>query len=221
MANSDKITGKGIIFDLDGTLWDSSEQVVHSWNEVLAKRPETELQITIEDMQGYMGKTLENIAGLMLPDIPYELRMEIMRECCENENNYLLKHGGKLFPDLERVLDELSRRYELFIVSNCQSGYIEVFLEYHRLGKYFTDIECPGSSGLEKTGNIRLIAERNRLERAVYIGDTQGDCDSAEAAGVTFIHAAYGFGKIDHKVPEIGSLNEIAEAVRPFLDDLN
>lgn len=209
---------KGIIFDLDGTLWDSSEQVVHSWNEALARRPETNLQITVDDMRGYMGKTLEKIAGLMMPDIPYELRMDIMKDCCENENAYLSKHGGKLFPNLEKVLEELSEKYKLFIVSNCQSGYIEVFLEYHRLGKYFADTECPGGSGLEKAGNIRLISERNNIDKAVYIGDTQGDCDSAEAAGVQFIHAAYGFGTIDHDVPEVNSLSEISGAVKPFLD---
>lgn len=213
------MANKGIIFDLDGTLWDSSEQVVKSWNEALAKRPETDLQITVSDMQGYMGKTLEKIAELMMPDIPYELRMDIMKDCCDNENRYLRSHGGKLFPELENVLKKLSEKYKLFIVSNCQSGYIEVFLEYYKLEKYFADIECPGGSGLEKAGNIRLISERNALEKAVYIGDTQGDCNSAEEAGVTFIHAAYGFGKIDHKVPEVHSLTEIEAAVKPFLDD--
>ncbi len=213
------MANKGIIFDLDGTLWDSSEQVVKSWNEALARCPDTDVQITVSDMRGYMGKTMEKIAELMLPDIPYGARMDIMKDCCETESRYLSEHGGILFPELENVLKKLSGKYKLFIVSNCQSGYIEVFLEYHKLGKYFTDIECPGSSGLEKAGNIRLICERNGLEKAVYIGDTQGDCDSAEEAGVTFIHAAYGFGTIDHKVPQVRSLTEIEAAVKPFLDD--
>ena len=207
---------KGIIFDLDGTLWDSSENVVKAWNEVLSRR--TGKTIAVSDMQGYMGKTLEKIGELMLPDIPAELRSDIMRECCENENGYLRIHGGKLFPELENVLKELSGQYKLFIVSNCQSGYIEVFLEYSGLGKYFTDFECPGGSGLEKAGNIRLVSERNGLEKAVYIGDTQGDCDSTEEAGFPFIHAAYGFGTIDHEVPKIFSLTEISQAVKPFLE---
>ena len=207
----------GIIFDLDGTLWDSSEQVVKSWNEVL--EPRAGKTITVSDMQGYMGKTLEKIGELILPDIAADLRSDIMKECCDNENSYLMRHGGKLFPDLEAVLKKLSEKYKLFIVSNCQDGYIEVFLEYYGLGKYFTDTECPGRSGLEKSGNIRLVIERNGLEKAVYIGDTQGDCDSAEAAGVQFIHAAYGFGKIDHEVPKIFSLTEISDAVKPFLGE--
>ena len=207
---------KGIIFDLDGTLWDSSENVVRSWNEVLDRRAGK--TITVSEMQGYMGKTLKKIGELMLPDISDDLRSDIMRECCENEQNYLSRHGGKLFPELENVLKQLSERYKLFIVSNCQSGYIEVFLEYSGLGKYFTDHECPGGSGLEKAGNIRLVSQRNGLEKAVYIGDTQGDCDATEEAGIPFVHAAYGFGTIDHDVPKIFSLTEIEQAVKPFLD---
>lgn len=205
----------GIIFDLDGTLWDSSENVVRSWNEILEKR--TGKTITPEDMQGYMGKTLWKIGELMLPDIPDDLRTDIMKECCANENKYLRVHGGVLFPDLEKVLKELSQIYKLFIVSNCQSGYIEVFLEYTGFGKYFSDFECPGGTGKEKGDNIRIVVERNNLDKAVYIGDTQGDCDSADYAGIPFIHAAYGFGTINREVPAVNSLSEIGEAVKAFL----
>ena len=131
----------GIIFDLDGTLWDSSEQVAGAWSVILSRRSETDKRVrslvTGEDMRGYMGKTMEVIAALMLPDTDEKTRLEIMDECGEYENEYLSGHGGKLYPDLERELDRLSKSFKLFIVSNCQSGYIETFLEYHKLCKYF------------------------------------------------------------------------------------
>ena len=207
---------KGILFDLDGTLWDSSENVVKAWNEVLMRYDLR--QITRDDMQSYMGKTLEKIGELMLPDLGIEERSRIMKECCDNENDFLSRHGGMLFPNLENVLAELSQKYELFIVSNCQSGYIETFLKYHKLEKYFTDHECPGGTGKEKGENIRIVVDRNNLEKAVYIGDTQGDCESAFFAGIPFIHAAYGFGKVDADVPKIKSIGEIANAVIEFLE---
>lgn len=207
---------KGILFDLDGTLWDSSENVVKAWNEVLMRYDLR--QITRDDMQSYMGKTLEKIGELMLPDLGIEERSRIMKECCDNENDFLSRHGGVLFPNLENVMAELSQKYELFIVSNCQSGYIETFLKYHKLEKYFTDHECPGGTGKEKGENIRIVVDRNALEKAVYIGDTQGDCESAFFAGIPFIHAAYGFGKVDADVPKIKSIGEIANAVIDFLE---
>lgn len=209
---------KGIIFDLDGTLWDSSEQVAAAWSETLKTRPETDRQVTGEDMRGYMGKTLEAIADLMLPELPKSLRMEIMKECCDNEEVYLRKVGGRLFPNLEKELERLCGKYSLFIVSNCQSGYIETFLEYHKLGKYFADFECPGGTGLGKGENIKIVMERGGIEKAVYVGDTQGDCDSADFAGIPFIHAAYGFGKINREVPAVHSFSEIYGAAGEILD---
>lgn len=207
---------KGILFDLDGTLWDSSENVVKSWNEVLARYALR--RITRTDMQSYMGKTLEKIGELMLPELDVSERSCIMKECCDNENNFLGRHGGTLFPDLENVLAELSQKYELFIVSNCQSGYIETFLQYHKLERYFTDYECPGGTGREKGENIRIVIDRNNLEKAVYIGDTQGDYESAVFAGIPFIHAAYGFGNVEADVPKIKSIGEIANAVKEYLE---
>lgn len=208
----------GIIFDLDGTLWDSSEQVVRSWNEILRRRPETDIQITVEDMHGYMGKTMKKIAELMMPGLSAEVREDILHECERCENDYLRGCGGVLFPGLEEALAELSERYGLYIVSNCQKGYIEVFLEYHKLEKYFSDHECNGGTGMEKGDNIRLVVERNKLDKVVYIGDTQGDCDASDYAGIPFIHAAYGFGTINREVPKVNNLYEIAEVVKAFLE---
>ena len=54
--------------------------------------------------------------------------------------------------------------YKLFIVSNCQDGYIECFFKAHKLDKYFTDYECPGRTGLSKGENNKLIIERNNLK---------------------------------------------------------
>lgn len=211
----------GIIFDLDGTLWDSSEQVAGAWSVILSRRSETDSRVrrsvTGEDMRGYMGKTMEVIAALMLPDTDEKTRLEIMDECGEYENEYLSGHGGKLYPDLEKELDRLSKSFKLFIVSNCQSGYIETFLEYHKLGGYFEDFECPGGTGLAKADNIRIIMERNSLDRAVYVGDTQGDLDASDSAGVPFIHASYGFGSVNSEVPAVKSFSEIFETAEKIL----
>ena len=187
----------GIIFDLDGTLWDASKQVVPAWNRVLDLYPQLHKHITETDMQGFMGKTLDTIAGLMFPNLDEKESLKILRECCQEEQIYLQEHGGTLYPNLEKTLMFLQDKYKLFIVSNCQDGYVQAFLNHHGLGRYFTDYEMSGRTGQIKGENIKLILDRNHLTKAVYVGDTQGDMEAAIYAGVPFIYAKYGFGNLN------------------------
>ena len=126
---------KGIIFDMDGTLWDSAKQVAESWNVVLEKEyPEVSVRITKEDMYRVMGKTMDVIADLLFPDEEKKKREEILEACGKYEIQYLKEHGGQLYPNVEKTFQELQKEYDLYIVSNCQKGYIEAFLDYYHLG---------------------------------------------------------------------------------------
>ena len=166
---------KGIIFDMDGTLWDSAENVAKSWNKAIADYGYERAPITKEDMYSVMGKTMDVLASII---------------------------------------------YDLYIVSNCQRGYIESFFAYHGLGRYFKDTECYGNNELEKSENIKLIVERNNIDEAVYVGDIQGDYDSSKKAGVKFIHAAYGFGTIDDDVPAIRKFSELPQVADRVFDEI-
>jgi phosphoglycolate phosphatase len=200
---------KGIIFDLDGTLWDSAQAVVDSWNVVIDSLPDFCKRITVEDMESLMGKTMDDIAYTYFDTVSRERALEILQACMDYENEYLEQVGGILYPHLEEVLEDLSKDYFLAIVSNCQSGYIEAFLEYYGFGHYFEDIECFGNNGLQKGENIRRLAERNGLTKAVYVGDIQGDYDATMEAGLTFIHAAYGFGTITQVTAKISCFKDL------------
>ena len=58
---------KGIIFDMDGTIWDSSENVAKSWDIMVKKAGFPEQEITQDDIKGVMGKTMDVIADLLFP----------------------------------------------------------------------------------------------------------------------------------------------------------
>lgn len=204
---------QGIIFDMDGTLWDSAEGVAQSWNCIVAQEYTPDRVITAEEIQSVMGKTMDKLAEALFPELPEAQRMELLEKCCAYENEYLKEHGGILYDELENTLKRLYAEYPLYIVSNCQSGYIEAFLEYYGFGHYFEDIECYGNNGLKKGDNIRRLAERNGLTDSVYVGDIQGDYDASREAGVKFIHAAYGFGTVAEDVPAIRCIAELPERV--------
>lgn len=204
---------KGILFDLDGTLWDSSREVAISWQEALEKREDVDKEITMEMIQGVMGKSMYEIADLLFGEYDLEVRRGLLDYCCQEENKYIRLHGGRLMEGLEATLQRLKDLgYHLYIVSNCQVGYIEAFLEFHKLADYFEDFESFGATGREKGYNIRLVAERNHLQQAVYVGDTQGDYLAATEAGLPFIHAKTGYGTVEAEVPRITALAELPEA---------
>lgn len=208
---------KGIVFDLDGTLWDSSKEVAESWLLAAEGYPVLKKKMTVENIQAVMGKPMNEIAEILFGEVPVKQRDEVLLHCVKTENEYIEKHGGKLFEGLEETLTELKKKYHLYIVSNCQIGYIEAFLKYHKLGKYFDDYECYGATKKPKGNNIDLVVKRNGLEKAVYVGDTQGDYEATVFAGIPFIHARMGYGNVDAEVPYINTLGELQEITESML----
>ena len=209
---------KGIIFDLDGTLWDASGQVTRSWNMALATLDTFHMRIDRSDMMRFMGNLLFDIGRLMLPkDLSDKRVQEIIDLCIEYEHAYLRAHGAPMYENLAATLQALKKEYSLYIVSNCQAGYIEVFLDCTNLWDLFDDYECPGRTGLAKSENIKLICERNRLDKAVYVGDTDGDYNATAAAGLPFIHAAYGYGKPHAPTPTLTRFDALPTLIKEIL----
>jgi len=201
---------------MDGTLWDAGVSIAEAWNIVIKRRGLDMELMTADYIHSIMGKTIDGIADALFSRYSPKERMDITRECLEYENIYLADHGGELFEGLEDVLKELSAQYPLYIVSNCEKGYIEGFLAYYGFGKYFQDFESHGNTMLPKGQNIRLVAERNKLTDVVYIGDTRSDFDASKEAGVGFIHAVYGFGTISEPVKTICCITELPDAIQEF-----
>lgn len=216
---------KGIIFDMDGTIWDSSENVAKSWDIAVKNAGYKEHSITQSDIMNVMGKTMDVIADLLFPYTSPGQERDLLRKACEEyEVEYLSEHGGKLYPEVIETLRKLREEgYHLYIVSNCQSGYIETFLDFFDIDTYgdnalIEDIECYGNNLKSKGENIALVAKRNNLDMAVYVGDIQGDYDSATEAQVGFIHAAYGFGTVNANVPVVRSFSELTKAIPAYFN---
>ena len=187
----------GIIFDLDGTLWDSCRVVSESWGATLRHIYGIESGPTAQDVKRIMGMTAEEITQALFSQYG-ERSKEICFACIHGENDYIADHGGDVYPGVSEMLEALAKQYPLYIVSNCLEGYIECFLKSSGLTAFFRDWACEGSTGLKKAGNISLIAKRGGIAKPVYIGDTVMDERSAREAGCPFIHAAYGFGTAEN-----------------------
>ncbi|MGI6264270.1 MAG: HAD family hydrolase [Acutalibacteraceae bacterium] len=200
-----------VIFDLDGTLWDATAAMVAPWNDVL-RRHGREPLFTRRVMAGLMGRTACQIAAFLAPDDPEE-GLALVYESCRQELPVLLEKGGVLYPGVADTLPRLAQTRPLAIVSNCQQGYIEAFLTHHRLAPFFADHLCEGDTRLTKGDNIRRVMAQNGWESAVYVGDTAGDLAAADAAGVPFIHAAYGFGQVERAIPAIERFDQLPDCL--------
>ncbi|RYU91178.1 HAD family hydrolase [Mucilaginibacter terrigena] len=202
-----------IIFDLDGTLWDSTDTITRAWQTALAQAPYMSHEImTRERVQSITGMTYDKIFETLFPTLSTEQRAEVQHLCSVAELEILHKQGGTLYPKLAETLTYLGKKYKLYIVSNCQSGYIELFLNLHNMHPYFLAHQCYGTKGNPKADNIKDIVTDHHLLHPVYVGDTTGDYASATKAGVPFIFAAYGFGTVaDGQVATINSFEELKE----------
>ncbi|MCH5297035.1 MAG: HAD family hydrolase [Ruminococcus sp.] len=209
------MTKNAIIFDMDGTMWDTTEAILPVWNEVLRKYSnETSKQISKAEMDSYMGKTLEQIAQLSLPELDIKRGFEILSECCKTECKSLEETGAIIYPMLIGTLKELKEKYSLLIVSNCQDGYIQSFLTYYKLWDMFDDFEFAGRTGKTKGENIKLIMERNNTFKAVYVGDTQSDFEAAKFAEIDFIFAEYGFGNAENYKYSIKEFSDLPNLIK-------
>ena len=208
---------KAILFDLDGTMWDSVPQLLEVYNQVIARNPDTGHILTLEELRSFMGKNRAALAAAVFPLADPETQDRLVGECFEEEMPWLYANHGTSFPHLRETLETLSGKYDLAVVSNCQSGYIEQFFDTMGVGEFFTDHEC-ADTGLSKGENIRLVMERNGFDRVFYVGDTLGDMEAADRAGVPFVHAAYGFGKPDRETLAIHSLAELPALAETLLE---
>ena len=202
-----------IIFDVDGTLWDSTDSVARSWNLAIQENSSLDPTITENALQQVFGKTMTEIADTLFSRLPEKERMKLLEVCFQYENRYLETHPGKLFDGVTDTLAALSGQYPLFIVSNCQQGYIEVLLRTCSLEPFIKDHLCFGETQTSKGQTILTLMKRNGLKNPVYVGDTRGDADACAEAGIPFIFAGYGFGDVPDAKMRISKFTDLKDLV--------
>lgn len=204
---------RALFFDLDGTLWDALIPLCESWNEAMENN-NLPYRFDLPTMLSYMGLTPLETVHLAFKDVDEETGLKYFDICFQHEIKYLSIHPGKLYPHEEEVIAKLSNLCDLYVVSNADCGYIENYLNACGMAKYFKGHLCAGDTKLDKCDNIKLLKDKENIDEVIYIGDTNKDMIETLKAGVPFIHASYGFGKIDNPPYKITSLLELEDIVR-------
>lgn len=196
-----------LVFDLDGTLWDAAVPTTRGWNtalELLGART----RVTVDGIRSVAGTPFVGCVEILVPELcpPAQATLHALDV---HEKAAITETGGTLFVGVDQGLRRLTAVYPLYLVSNCQDWYLEVFFEKSGLGECFAGWDCNGLSGLGKADMLRNLADTRGLTDVIYVGDTQGDHDSARGAGVPFVFARYGFGSVSEPALAFDSFDEL------------
>jgi phosphoglycolate phosphatase len=131
-----------VVFDLDGTLWDTCATCAIGWNRVLQRHGIAFRPITDQDIRRVAGKPHEQCIREIFSGLPEQQLLSLIAETQLEDNKLVAEIGGALYPQVEAGVRRISDQYPLFLVSNCQAGYIEAFLS------------GPGSRRASGTSNV-------------------------------------------------------------------
>jgi len=186
-----------ILFDMDGTLWDGADAYAQGFNDFfeannIAKR------VSKDDLNKYMGMEEEQYLSMTLPELSPSDRKVAYKEIVELQYRRIDLGGGQLYEGVKVGLENLAKKYKLFIVSNCSEFTIEHFIKWAQIEDLITDSMAHGMNYKPKHENIKHLIAKHNLVLPIYIGDTDYDRKQCEIINIPFGFVSYGFGVSTH-----------------------
>ena len=203
---------ESLIFDIDGTLWDSRSLVAKGYNTQLKEEGMERFSVDAEVLKSVFGKVMTEIADILFAELPAEERYPLLERCMEREHEVLHEDECRIgYPKVKETLEELKKKHRLFIVSNSQCGYPELCINKMGLGDLISGHMCFGDTGTCKGETIKKLMADHNITSACYVGDTAGDMEAADHAGIPFIYCTFGFGAVDHYWKKIDRFEQLLE----------
>jgi phosphoglycolate phosphatase len=184
-----------VIFDLDGTLLNTLEDLRDSLNDVLSKHAYAPK--SIEEVRRFVGNGVRNLVRLSIPEECSEDDVtQVMEEFKENYKHNMQNKTRPYNGIMELLLDLYRFNYKIAIVSNKYDSAVK---ELSRT--YFGNL-IPVAIG--ETSNVKrkpapdsiyeAVKELgSELSRTILVGDSETDARTAKNAGIPFIGVTWGF----------------------------
>lgn len=204
-----------LIFDLDGTLWETTETTFLAANEVSKMYPEVK-EISMDVIKKGMGLSSSENAKNYMPYLDVSKGIEYLRKISEINFSLIGEKGAHLYDGVIDVIKSLSKKYKLGIITNNYDEYVQMFFKCSGLKDYFCDYMGAATYKITKGEAIKRMVERNNEPNSFYIGDIKKDMDSTYEAGIKFIHAKYGFEpslKTEYYIDDITDLDELLDKI--------
>ena len=187
---------KGVIFDLDGTLVNSLEDIADSMNSVLENLNYP--THSYEDYQYFIGSGLRNLVSKAMPatqkedkqiDNCYNLMVDVYRDNCT--------HKTKAYDGIFELLNELkSRNIKLSVFSNKSDALTKEITAF-LFPDYFDPIIGMTTESLKKPNPFKAIQISNNLglkaEEIIFVGDSGIDMQTATNATMFAVGVSWGY----------------------------
>lgn len=208
MTNSEPLDG--LIFDMDGTLWNGVECYSQGFNDYFIEQG-LERRLKSDDLNALMGLEEDKFLEVVLPEFAFVERKKAYRQIIMHQYRRVDLGHGLLYDGVRSGLEQLSKKFKIFIVSNCPEFMIRHFVEWARIEAMISDSMAHGENHLPKHRNISSLIEKHKLKNACYIGDTDSDRIQSERVPLPFVYVDYGFGsalKYDIKFSSFSDLTQ-------------
>lgn len=191
----------GILFDLDGTLLNTLEDL-HSATNAAMRRfgcPERSL----EEIRTFVGNGARNQIRLSLPGMPGDPDLD------EVLTYYKAYYSGHCqiktapYPGIAEALSDLGREYPMAIVSNKPDAAVKSLCARHFPGIYARGetADCPRKPAPDM---VLRAMETIGVKTCIYVGDSEVDIRTAKNAGVPCVSVLWGFRDREALVAEGG-----------------
>lgn len=191
---------KAIIFDMDGTLFQTDTILEQSLEEafvVLRERGDWQGAAPIEAYRNIMGVPLPAVWEALLPGKSDETKREMDAYFLERLIVNINEGKGVLYPDVTEVFAGLSAEgYQMFIASNGLVRYLAAIVEYFGLNEWVKEtfsIEQAESS--DKAELVRMIIEKYDVTEGAVVGDRLSDIRAAKANDLLAVGCRFDFAQ--------------------------
>lgn len=198
---------EAVLFDLDGTLVDTSPDMGGTINDMLTERGRAPIQLsTLRPLVSHGSRALVECAfGTRDSGQTNELIKEFLRVYGNR-----VARASHLFEGIDTLLDHLDRLGVRWgIVTNKPEGLSEALLRALQLWPRLAAHVGGDTLAVRKPDPQPLLHAASSMDvaadRCFYIGDAQRDIDAGNAAGMTTIAAGYGFLRMEDRPSEWGS----------------